>query len=103
MRGGKLFNIPSKRYKEWHGEASAQLVPHLPKKPMSEIKSLEVHIYAPDKRKSDLSNKFESIADLLVDNGIIEDDNWNIVNDIRIIYKGVDREKPRCDIIIQKV
>ncbi len=102
MRGGKLFNIPSKRYKEWHEAASAQLVPRLPKKPISDIKSLEVHIYAPDKRKSDLSNKFESIADLLVDNGIIEDDNWSIVNDIRIIYKGIDREKPRCDIIIKK-
>ena len=100
VRGGKLFNIPSKRYKEWHEEASAQLVPHLLQRPLEKIKSIEVSFYAPDKRKSDLTNKTESIMDLLVDNGILEDDSWFIVGSLFIYFKGVDRENPRCEVKI---
>ena len=102
VRGNKLFNIPSKRYKEWHKQASQQLVPYLLPRPLEKIKSITVFIYAPDRRKSDLSNKFESLADLLVDNGFLEDDNWNVVRKVIIEFKGIDRENPRCEIMIRE-
>ena len=40
--------------------------------------------------------------DLLVDNGLIEDDNWSVVKNITIKYGGLDRESPRCEIKIRK-
>ena len=100
VRGSKIVNIPSKRYKEWHEQASKQLVPYLLKEPIKNVKTLEISFYAPDKRKSDLTNKAESIMDLLVDNGILEDDSWFIVGNLVLLFKGVDREKPRAEIKI---
>lgn len=102
VRGNKIVNIPSKRYKEWHKQASEQLVPYLIPQPLKSIKSVEILIFAPDKRKSDLTNKAESIMDLLVDSGILFDDNWNVVKEVTIKYGGLDREDPRCKIVIRK-
>lgn len=85
--------FPSAKHKEWHTDASIQLrgvnkIP--PNTPLTFI------MYAPDARKADLSNKWESVADLLVDNGIVEDDNWFIMGDIRMIFGGIDKDNPRC-------
>lgn len=49
----------------------------------------------PDKRKADLSNKVESIMDLLVDNGIIEDDSWQYVPRLFMEFIEVDKKNPR--------
>jgi Holliday junction resolvase RusA-like endonuclease len=99
-RGNKLFNIPSKRYKEWHDIVSVQLREIIPEKPINNVESVYLAFYAPDKRATDLTNKAESIMDLLVDNKIIEDDNWFIVRKIELVFKGIDRKKPRCEICI---
>ena len=53
-----------------------------------------------DKRKADLTNKAESIMDLLVDTKIIEDDNWFIINNINLKFGGVDTKNPRAEIEI---
>ena len=45
---------------------------------------MEYHFYMPDNRKCDLSNKVESINDLFVKYGLIEDDNWNILRYLMI-------------------
>lgn len=59
--------------------------------------------FAPDKRATDLSNKAESVMDLLVDNRVIEDDNWFVCPDLHLKFGGVDTLKPRCEIeIIQQ-
>ena len=42
-------------------------------------------IWYPDNRKADNSNKFESIADMLVEAKKLPDDNWKIMPDIRLI------------------
>jgi len=103
VRGGKMMNIPSKKYKEWHKAASEQLVKYITKGkyPLVGIENVTVNFWAPDKRKTDLTNKAESILDLLVDNGIIEDDNWFILSNIKLIFKGIDRETPRCEVVIE--
>lgn len=100
VRGGKLFNIPSKRYKEWHNEASKQIENYIPTEPIQKVKHISIHFWAPDKRKTDLTNKAESILDLLVDSKVIADDNWFIVNSIALFFAEVDREDPRCEIAI---
>ncbi len=85
--------LPSKSYTEWHKEASRQLVgiPRLKICP----KVVELSFYAPDKRATDLTNKAESVMDLLVDNGVIEDDNWFCCGFISLLFMGVDKENPR--------
>ena len=97
VRHGKMMNIPSKAYVEWHKSAMAQVTGS----PVANIKEVTLNFYAPDKRGTDLSNKAESIMDLLVDKGILEDDNWFIVPKLTIEMKGIDRTNPRCEIWIE--
>lgn len=54
----------------------------------------------PDARKCDLSNKIESINDLLVKYGLLEDDNWEIISELKVSCNWIDRDNPRCDVDI---
>ena len=90
--------IPSKNHKIWHTGAMSQLSGKRPVE--GQISRLEAVFYPSTKRKSDLSNKFESVADLLVDAGIIEDDNWWVMPEVNLKFGGVDRENPRAEITI---
>lgn len=93
-RGKFPMLLPSERYTAWHKEAMAQLIG------IDKIKSdkLRITIYPPDSRKADLTNKAESVMDTLVDAGLLEDDNWFIVNEITLKFGGVDKENPRAEI-----
>lgn len=94
-RSGRSF--PSKKYTAWHKDAAIQL---LGIKKLDTTKPITFIIYAPDARKSDLSNKFQSVEDLMKDIGLIEDDNWYVLSDIHMIFGGVDRKNPRAEIYI---
>ena len=100
VRGGKLFNIPSKKYKEWHEKCSGQLITRIPAEPLDIVECIELSFYAPDRRKADLTNKAESIMDLLVDNNILDDDNWYNVGKVILNFIEVDKLNPRCEISI---
>jgi hypothetical protein len=89
-RGSRPMLFPSANHKKWHIDASKQLIGQKPIPPNIPI---TFTYYAPDNRAGDLSNKFESVADLLVDNGLIEDDNWFILDDIRLKFGGVVDQK----------
>lgn len=61
--------------------------------------NIKCTFYVPDKRKRDLTNLENAIADILVKYKVIEDDNYNIIQSwdgSRIIY-----EKGREEIIIE--
>ena len=98
-RGGKLFNIPSKKYKEWHSVATLQ-ISEFENLQIEEVSSIDLKFYAPDRRSADLTNKAESVLDLLVDNGVIIDDNWFVLKNVNLYFQGVDKERPRCEVII---
>ncbi len=95
---GKPFITSSENYKAWHEEQS-WLLPKL-KAPLRPTK-ITALFYSPDERKGDLSNKWQSCEDLFVDNGIIEDDNWKVIRDLHLIYKGTDKQNPRVEIEIE--
>lgn len=101
VRHGKLMNIPSKAYATWHKEASEQMALNKPQL-VDDISYIELDFYAPDRRGTDLTNKAESIMDLLVDTGVLEDDNWWIVNRLILNFKGVDKADPRCEVYIHR-
>jgi len=101
-RGGRPYFIPSPAYKLWHEEQSWVIKKCRPKTPIEKC-DVTLIFYAPDRRAADLTNKAESIMDLLVDNGIIKDDNWFVVIKLNLIFNEVDKENPRVIINILKL
>ncbi len=93
-RSGRSF--PSAKYTAWHKDASSQLIGQ---KAIPIGSSLQLNFYFPDNRRTDLSNKTESIMDLLVDNGFLEDDCWQVVPSLTLQGMEVDKENPRVEII----
>ena len=96
---GRVINIPSNKYREWHKNATASLSGTF--KPLNKASLVRLSFYMPDKRRTDLTNKAESILDFLVDNNILADDSWQVVSNICLECKGIDRENPRCEVTIQ--
>ena len=94
-RSGRSF--PSKKYKEWHDDASRQLMQY--KKEYFDDCSINLFFHMPDNRKADITNKAESVMDMLVDNGILKDDCWQVVNEL-YMYAELDRINPRVEINI---
>lgn len=92
--------LASENFMDWHVDASYQL--KMQQRPVDPIKKAGVCItlFAETKRAADLTNKAESIMDLLVDMEILEDDNWFIVGDLHLKFGGVDKENPRAVIEI---
>ncbi len=93
--GGLTINIPSKAYAAWHKDASLQLLGKRPAQPLGHAE-VTITIYAPDRRAADLTNKAESLMDLLVDNSFLADDNWHVVPAVTMRFGGVDRARPRA-------
>ena len=87
---GQLKLFP--RLKDWHKVALSQLAGQ---KPIKE-NALTITFFAGDNRKFDLSNKAESVMDLLVDAGLLEDDNYSVVSDLHLKFGGVDKEQVGC-------
>jgi Holliday junction resolvase RusA-like endonuclease len=93
------FLISSKAYMDWHKQNIQSL--RLCEK-ISWNCSVEIHIRFPDKRRSDLTNKAESIMDILVDAGVLEDDSWKVVNSLKLSW-SYDKENPWAEIKISNL
>jgi len=63
--------------------------------------SMSLLFYMPDNRRTDLTNKAESVMDLLVDNGILKDDSWQVVNPLQLVTKYC-KDNPRVEIFIDE-
>ena len=98
---GRTIMIASKDYDAWHKAALEELEWKWPKRlVISAPKLISLVFFPPNKIRSDLTNKAESVCDLLVDAGIIPDDNWFVVPEIHLKLGGVDKANPRCEITI---
>lgn len=97
------YMIPSKKYQEWHTQASAQLF--YQKKPPLAINYpviISLSFFHGDKRRRDSDNGTSSILDFLVDFGILADDNWEIVRVLNV-YNYYDKGHARCEIDIHEL
>ena len=100
---GRRMVISSKQYMEWHKNAMQQLEnTKIPKDNIDYPIAVSMIFYRPDARKRDLSNMVESINDLLVDYGFFADDNCDIIKSLHIYDGGIDRDRPRCKVIISE-
>lgn len=103
----KLYLIQSKSFLEYESDAIEQLEEIKKKnkisKPINQPINIKCIYYRGDKRRCDLLNLLNATADILVDAGIIEDDNYNILvsaDGSRVFY---DKENPRTEIEIKEV
>jgi len=103
-RGKTFIRLPSKAHEKWHETASYQI--NLQKHdcgvdlPIKKCDYIEVHLYYGTNIIKDNTNTVESVHDLLVDTGILQDDNWQVTGrttQIPHYRKG----QPGCRIIIK--
>lgn len=98
---GKFFLSSSDNHEVWHKTHILKLK-NVPQRPFSEeeVQCVVFVYFSPDKRKYDLSNKWETVGDLLVDRKVIVDDNYKIINKAIMLHGGVDKEKPRGEVFL---
>jgi len=87
------MNIPSNDYLKWHKKTSLEILNQM-KEVLFDVKEVKIDFYMPDNRRCDLTNKAESLLDLLVDVEILADDSWQCVPEIKLTCKGVDKKNP---------
>lgn len=96
-RTGKTFISQSKLYKEFERECGYFLNKY--KTNIDYAVNIKATFYVPDKRKRDLTNLENAIADILVKYKVLQDDNYNIIaswDGSKIIY-----EKDRQETILE--
>ena len=94
--------ISSKDFCEWEKDMIKTLLPYAGKLSGQTGLCITCDFYLPDLRRCDLSNKFESIADILHHESlkIIDDDRFTILSEVHLVYRGIDRNNPRVEITI---
>ena len=101
-KNGKPIVLPSKQYKEYR-EICIWRIPAHQKAHISEAVNMQCVYYMRTTRKVDLVNLIEATCDILVDAGVLADDNSNIIvghDGSRVCYDKLD---PRAEITITKV
>lgn len=94
-KNGRMINIPSEKYQEWHDNSRKQLEGFGKLKPPYD---LTCTFWVKDKRPRDLDNMIASVCDLLQDVEIIENDDAKLLTHIEAYYGGVDKDCPRVKI-----
>lgn len=95
---GKPIIVSSDSHKAWHTE-NMWLLKKVKAKFVDPVK-MKCTFFPKDKRAHDSTNVVESINDILVDAGIIKDDNWFLLPDIHLLFGGVDPQNPRVEVEI---
>ena len=98
----RMIPIPSSQYEQYRNDFLWQ-VPHQAKRKIDTPVNLKCVYYMQTKRKVDLCNLLEASCDILVDGGVLDDDNCTIVashDGSRVLY---DKENPRVEIEITPV
>ena len=94
--------LPSKQYMQHRSECIAQLRPEQCIGLDTPV-NLKALYYMPSRRRVDLVNLLEATCDILVDGGVLRDDNCKIVaghDGSRVLY---DKENPRVEITITPI
>lgn len=92
---GKPFIASSASYKNWEAQTlyclKPQVMTQVPQT-IEKTKFVSINFIFPDRRRKDLTNKAESIMDILVDLGVLKDDDFITVPNLLLTgeyQKGV--------------
>lgn len=100
-RGKYPTVLPSEAHELWHKQALEALkLPSGVPFPLETTHSITLLFYPQNKRKFDLSNHAEAIMDLLVDAGVLADDNYEVVPNLQLLYGDLSRSNPRVEVEI---
>lgn len=98
---GRVMVIPSKQYMEYLADCRWQLnVLRLGEMKISSPINLKCVYYMPTRHRVDLVNLLEATCDILVECGLLADDNSKIVASHDGSRVGYDKDNPRVEIEI---
>lgn len=102
---GRPFVSPSPQYKKYAKEAGWQLLEQTAgftdfDIPISIPCNVEFRYFMGTRRKVDLTNLEESTLDVLVESGILADDNCSVASTHDGSFVSYDKENPRVEIFI---
>ena len=101
-RDGIPFIMPSKKYEQYRRDCLRKIAGDS-KQYIQERVNVKYLFYMETRRKVDLTNLEESLDDILVDAGVLADDNSRIVaghDGSRVLYS---KENPRVEIEIEEM
>ena len=94
---GRPVPIPSKKYVAWEKYARQVILSTgRPETPFPAA-TLTIRIYHGDMVRRDTNNSTQGIQDVLVDMGVIEDDNWMVIGSPRVEH-FIDVYDPRMEV-----
>lgn len=102
MMGNRPRILPSKAYVDYRKDCLRQISGNYRQK-INRAINLRCLYFMPTRHRVDLVNLLEATCDILVDAGVLEDDNKNIVashDGSRVLY---DKHNPRVEIYIEEV
>ena len=94
---GKPFIMPSENYKQYERDAAWFIPKGVYISAPVNVKCL---FYMPTRRRVDLTNLLEAIADIVVKVGLLADDDYTVVEShdgSRVLY---DKDNPRTEVYI---
>lgn len=100
-KNGRMFPIPSKQFEQYKKIFLAQ-IPR-PKQTIDYPVNVKAVYYMPTLHRVDISNLLNATHDLLVDAGVLKDDDFKIIASVDGSRVKLDREFPRVEITIERV
>ena len=102
VKGRGAVLLPSKRYREWDKEAKRVILAYgRPQRPFAAAR-LQIAIYHGDAVRRDTNNATQGIQDVLVEMGVLEDDNWMVIGTPEVSHM-VDVEDPRLEVTVEEL
>lgn len=98
----KPFVSPSLQYKQYE-QSAMWFIPHEPGKTIDYRVNIKCLFYMPTRRRCDLTNLLECIDDLMVEAGLLKDDDFTVIaghDGSRVLH---DKEHPRTEVFITKM
>ena len=99
---GRPFIMPSAAYKAYQ-KAALMLIPSEARQHIDYPVNVQCVFHMPTRRACDLVNLLEALDDVLVDAGVVTDDNCNVIaghDGSRVLY---DKEHPRTEVMITRM
>ena len=101
-RDGRPFVVQGDRWKKYARAAAWQLRDKRPDTPITDPVNVRCVYYRQTRVRCDLVNLLEGTCDILVDAGILADDNFNVVASVDGSRVEIDKDAPRVEITIME-
>lgn len=101
-RTGRPFIMPSAAYKAYQ-KAAVAMIPAAARKGLDAPVNVRAVFRMPTRRACDLVNMLEALDDVLVDAGVLADDNCRVIaghDGSRVVY---DRDRPGTEVTITRM